>query len=89
MKAVVPPAPGERGSLPTIRPDRCTECVGHFAWPRCAALCPVSAVRRDPDHRDRRTELLARWFSLTGKDVYEWIEPPALDPILETGEAGG
>jgi ferredoxin len=24
-----------------IRPERCTECVGHFDEPQCAAVCPV------------------------------------------------
>ena len=25
-----------------IDPNRCTECVGHFAEPQCAQICPVS-----------------------------------------------
>ncbi|MEK7702536.1 MAG: 4Fe-4S ferredoxin [Nitrospirota bacterium] len=25
-----------------ITSDRCTECVGHFDEPQCAAVCPVS-----------------------------------------------
>jgi len=26
-----------------INPDQCTECVGFFDEPQCAAVCPVEA----------------------------------------------
>jgi ferredoxin len=88
MKAVVPPEFAGRGAVPSVRRDRCTECVGHFAFPRCVALCPVHAVRRDLDHPEGRLSLLAKWFSLTGSDRYEWVRPPALESAPETGEPG-
>jgi len=88
MKAVVPAVRGQQGAIPAIRPDRCTECIGHFTWPRCAALCPVSAIRRDPGHLETHVALLSKWFSLTGRDVYEFAEPRALEPAVDIGEAG-
>jgi ferredoxin len=27
-----------------IIPDRCTECVGHFAEPQCRQVCPVDCI---------------------------------------------
>jgi len=27
-----------------IDPDRCTECVGHFAQPQCVEVCPVDCI---------------------------------------------
>src|SRR6185369_8414015 len=33
----------DRGT-PEIDPARCTECVGHFASPRCASLCRLEAI---------------------------------------------
>jgi len=32
---------GEGDSIYVITYDRCTECVGHFDEPQCAAVCPV------------------------------------------------
>jgi ferredoxin len=86
MQAIVPPLPGDRGALPAIRLDRCTECVGHFAWPRCVALCPASAIRRDLNPREGFQTLVAKWFTLTGVDPFERVPPRALEPVLETGE---
>jgi len=30
-----------------IEPNRCTECVGDFAEPQCASICPVEEVILD------------------------------------------
>jgi ferredoxin len=27
-----------------IDPNRCTECVGHFAEPQCRQVCPVDCI---------------------------------------------
>jgi ferredoxin len=27
-----------------IDPQRCTECVGHFAQPQCVEVCPVDCI---------------------------------------------
>ena len=32
---------GEGDTLYVITYERCTECVGHFDEPQCAAVCPV------------------------------------------------
>src|SRR3970040_1147196 len=32
---------GVGASMYVITHDRCTECVGHFDEPQCAAVCPV------------------------------------------------
>lgn len=50
-----------------IRPDRCTECVGHFDSPRCVAVCPVDCIPHDPDRIETRDVLMARYQKLTGQ----------------------
>jgi ferredoxin len=42
------------GSAYVIAADRCTECVGFFAIPRCTAVCPMDCCVLDP--RNRLTE---------------------------------
>jgi ferredoxin len=49
-----------------INPDKCTECVGHFDASQCAAVCPVDACVPDPDHKETREELMAKFHRLTG-----------------------
>ncbi len=31
----------EKGGTFVIDPARCTECIGHYDDPQCAAVCPV------------------------------------------------
>ena len=33
-----------------IRPENCTECIGHFDEPQCVAVCPVNCIIKDPKH---------------------------------------
>lgn len=47
-----------------IDPDRCTECVGHFATSQCVEICPVECILIDPAHAEDETELLARFRRL-------------------------
>ncbi|MBI2866340.1 MAG: 4Fe-4S dicluster domain-containing protein [Chloroflexi bacterium] len=47
-----------------IDPDKCTECVGNYKVARCAAVCPVGAIIKDPEHRETKKQLLAKWYSL-------------------------
>ncbi len=47
-----------------IDPERCTECVGHFADPQCVAVCPVECIPKDPAHEDTREQLHARYQQL-------------------------
>jgi len=44
---------------------RCTECVGAEDEPQCRLVCPVDGcVEDDPDFREPRDELLAKYKSL-------------------------
>lgn len=47
-----------------IRPERCTECVGHFDQPQCQQVCPVDCIPLDPKHRESAAELLAKYHRL-------------------------
>ena len=47
-----------------IDPARCSECVGAFSSSRCADVCPVGACVPDPDHKEAREALLAKWKKL-------------------------
>ncbi len=47
-----------------IRPDRCTECVGHFDTPQCVEVCPVDCIPRDPAHFETKDELYAKYLRL-------------------------
>lgn len=47
-----------------IEPDKCTECVGHFDESQCAAVCPVDCCVPDPDHKESKEELMAKYERL-------------------------
>ena len=47
-----------------IDPQRCTECVGHHDEPQCVALCPVACIPFNPDWRESREELQAKYQRL-------------------------
>jgi len=47
-----------------IDPDKCTECVGFFSTQQCVEVCPVDAPVPDPDHKESRDELLAKFRRL-------------------------
>jgi ferredoxin len=50
-----------------IEPEKCTECVGHHDASQCAAVCPVDCCVPDPDHKETREELMAKFHKLTGR----------------------
>lgn len=52
-----------------IDPDRCTECVGHFARPQCVEVCPVDCIPEDPDRPETRDALFAKYLALTGRSA--------------------
>ena len=52
-----------------IVPDKCTECVGFFDEPQCAAVCPVDVCLPDPSHVESREELLEKVELLDMIDV--------------------
>ena len=47
-----------------IKPERCTECVGHFDAPQCVAVCPVDCIPLDPDHVESREQLMDKYTEL-------------------------
>ena len=47
-----------------IEPERCTECVGHFDEPQCQVVCPVACIPLDPNRRETRVQLLAKYERL-------------------------
>jgi ferredoxin len=58
-------APGDERYV--IDPNKCTECVGHFDTQQCASVCPVDCCVADPDHKESKDELMAKYHKLTGK----------------------
>jgi ferredoxin len=50
-----------------IEPDKCTECVGHFDESQCAAVCPVDCCVPDPDHKESKEDLMAKFKMLTSE----------------------
>lgn len=47
-----------------IDPAKCTECVGAYDKSQCADVCPVDACIPDPDHKETKEELLAKYHKL-------------------------
>jgi ferredoxin len=47
-----------------IRPQRCTECVGHFDTPQCVEVCPVDCIHLDPAHKESEQELQRKYQKL-------------------------
>ena len=47
-----------------IDPDKCTECVGAFETSQCADVCPVDAPQLDPDHKETKEQLEAKYKKL-------------------------
>jgi ferredoxin len=48
-----------------IHPEKCTECVGHFAEAQCVAVCPVNCIIKDPQHVETNEELMEKYNSIT------------------------
>ena len=47
-----------------IDPNKCTECVGFFDTQQCVSVCPTDACVPDPDHKETKEELLAKFAKL-------------------------
>ena len=47
-----------------IRPERCTECVGHFEEPQCREVCPVDCIITHPGHRETQEQLEEKYRGL-------------------------
>ena len=54
----------EGESIYVINPDRCTECVGAHQSSKCAEVCPVDSCIADPDHKEAKPALLAKYRKL-------------------------
>jgi len=54
----------EEGEIYVIDPTKCTECVGNYDSPKCVEVCPVDCCIPDPDHKESREQLLAKWKKL-------------------------
>ncbi len=44
-----------------VAPDKCTECVGFHTASRCAEVCPVESCVADPQHKESKDQLLAKF----------------------------
>ncbi|MGK0673132.1 MAG: YfhL family 4Fe-4S dicluster ferredoxin [Halothiobacillaceae bacterium] len=47
-----------------INPELCTECVGHYDTAQCVEVCPVDCIIPDPEHRETREELEAKYHRI-------------------------
>ena len=64
-KPVCPNEAISPGAVYVIDPFKCTECVGAEDEPQCQLVCPVSdCIVPNPDFRESRDELLAKYKSL-------------------------
>ncbi len=54
----------EGDELFVIDPNKCTECVGWYDTQQCADVCPVESCVPDPDHKESKEELLAKFKKL-------------------------
>jgi ferredoxin len=54
----------EGDTIYVIKPESCTECVGSYSSSRCAEVCPVEAPKPDPDRKESKDALLAKWKKL-------------------------
>ncbi len=54
----------EGDSKYNIDPAKCTECYGFGGEPKCAAVCPSDACVPDPDNKETREQLAAKYAKL-------------------------
>jgi ferredoxin len=52
--------PALKADIFYIVPEKCTECVGFFAYEACAAVCPVDCCVPDPERPEAEAVLLDR-----------------------------
>jgi ferredoxin len=48
-----------------IDPNKCTECVGHYAKPQCQEVCPIDCIPFNPDYRESKDQLMEKYSRLT------------------------
>lgn len=88
MAAIRPPGGRNGTAAYSILPERCTECVGHYSWPRCAALCPAACIESDPARLEDHDALVRKWHALALATAFEASVPDALESVSEIGESG-
>jgi ferredoxin len=49
-----------------IDPLKCTECVGAEDEPQCMLVCPADCIVPNPDFKESKEELMAKYQSLHG-----------------------
>ncbi|MEO6354001.1 MAG: YfhL family 4Fe-4S dicluster ferredoxin [Oxalobacteraceae bacterium] len=47
-----------------IDPEKCTECVGHYKEPQCQQVCPVNCIPFNPEWRETKEQLQAKYERL-------------------------
>jgi ferredoxin len=47
-----------------IKPNACTECVGHFKTPQCIEVCPVNCIQPNPDYPETPEQLMEKYHRL-------------------------
>ena len=64
----------EGDNIFVIDPGKCTECVGYHESAQCAEICSVGACVPDPDHVERKEQLLDKWRALHPGEVPERVK---------------
>jgi len=54
----------EGDTIYQINPDKCTECVGFYKTSKCVEICPVNAPQPDPQKKEIKEQLLAKFREL-------------------------
>ena len=47
-----------------IEPNKCTECVGHFAESQCTEVCPINCIIVDQDNIETNEQLMKKYHTL-------------------------
>lgn len=50
-----------------IKPELCTECVGHFKTQQCVEVCPVDCIPINPDRKESKEQLYSKYLELTDR----------------------
>ena len=52
-----------------IDPHKCTECVGHYDEPQCKQVCPVNCIPFNPEWRESKDQLQAKYERLQAEQT--------------------
>ena len=47
-----------------IKPNLCTECIGHFDNAQCVEVCPVDCILVNPEHQETNQQLELKYQEL-------------------------